>query len=329
MNITSLLVCLVFCSVKFSLNAQINNSLQEFEKTEFYEFFNLSLKGNYTKAKSLSGLSSSDILLKEYEPGSFKDSIDLIVECKGNSILAMQLLLKKEFINHKTYRFLAADIFTNFLFLNLPQLKEKSPKLIEKMGMNKQPSNALEHNVFTLFNQKDFLYCYATQNEVAILKNEKEVLSVTVLNKQQIKPASSSPHQFLTLDEIFPITQTKSMTMKKSPSMISWLNEDANAKFFAISEIAFTFDNPDQALLHLYNNYDLYSENGMLIQDSEIKTLFGPYTLMFEIPDIFGVGMKGFIIVCNKKNKNVKLYVGGNEELTAKDVILLFKKVHF
>lgn len=194
--------------------------------------------------------------------------------------------------------------------------------------MNK-PSNTLEHNLLSLFNQNEFLYCYTSQNEIAIINNEKEVLVVTILQKQNIKPSASSNHQFLSQEEISIFAQTKSMTMKKSSFMVSWQNDDPNAKFFAISEIAFSFDNQEHALQHLYHNFDQYSENGMLIQDSEIKTIFGPHTLMFELPDIFGIGLKGYIIVCNKNHKNVKLYVGGNEELSTKDVILLFKKVHF
>lgn len=134
MDLSSLLVCLICCTVTLSLNAQINKSFQEFEKSEFYDFFNLSFKDNYAKVKSLSGTNGPNIVIKEYEPGSFKDSIDIIVECKGNTILAMQIQLRKDFINNKTYRFLAADIFTNFLFLNLPKLKEQSPNSSKKLA---------------------------------------------------------------------------------------------------------------------------------------------------------------------------------------------------
>ncbi len=289
------------------LNAQIGKSIQDFQKTDFYQFFNF---------KAVKESANQNI----YKPGAFQEFLELKVDKNLNAIQEMSFSIHQDFIQKN--RFLAADIFKSFLFLHISPDDQEFKDLFEVLSS--EDGNAykfryyLDHILWTFLGDKSFFVIPVKEKNVYILIENKDKKLITTAKKfTNPKPLNEPIYDFL--DNLTVKTLNPNLMLQKysQGNQRTWIDNQFAFPIQTFTQIQYHFIDENSAKNYLLENFEEFTEKGKLEDispvNTKVKKIIGNYFVQSEIIDnVFGMG-GGYILAFQKEKVVHKLFIFGDE----------------
>jgi len=303
------------------LFAQVQKSLDTFKSSDFYQFFNYSQKSETPQGRI-------------FQPGALQEYFQLLVEAPNNLITQMTLKINSTLYKQKPeFEVLALDMWKSFILLNAPEKEAAIKELFENYSTKKTLRDYYAEHLAQFFRGKIPFFAFPLQTgSIYFQRNGTEIIACAT-SKKEVKPLTK-PVNFLSDNFLRTLEPTLVPTVNQTNGNTrAWNSDKPQAKIDRIVHIAYEFLDKNSALSYLVQDFEEFTEKGIIETPSTQNKLPSADLLLFvnmnnnPLANALGLEMNMLSLIILKDKKLHKIFISGNSQVTFNDLILLGEKV--